>query len=119
MIKKGENMQTSSFMNEFQFGDKVEVGLMLETENTKEIRIVMPKGTVMKEHKAPGAIVVQVLTGAIWFEVDAKRHEFQTGDMLSLDALIPHSLGGIEDSVLRLSLSKIDDVARVRGVLKK
>lgn len=113
-------MKTSVWIDESVVFDKdVKITKMLETNSAKEIRIVMPKNSVMKEHQAPGAIVVQILEGKIWFEVNGTKHEFKSGDMLSLEANIPHSLGGIENSILRLTLSKNDSVNRVEGVLKR
>lgn len=48
-----------------------------------------------------------------------RNFEFNTLDMISLEANVPHSLGGLEDSVIRLSLNKLDKVQRVNAVLKK
>lgn len=113
-------MKTSVWIDEsVLFEGDVKITKMLETKNSKEIRIIMPKNTIMKEHKAPGDIVVQVLKGKIWFDVGAKKEEFKKGDMLALEANVPHSLGGIKDSILRLSLSKNDSFDRVKGVLKR
>ncbi len=106
-------MQTIQWFENVSFDAGLDIKALLQTDSSKEIRIIMPKDAAMKEHKAPGAIVVQVLQGHIWFEVEGKKSEFKAGDMLSLDANIPHSLGGLEDSIIRLSLSKIDDVKRV------
>ncbi len=111
-------MKTAKWFNEVTFDEGLNIQALMETESSKEIRIIMPKGEIMKEHKAPGAIVVQVLNGKIWFEVEGNKHEFKSGDMLALDAKVPHSLGGLEDSIIRLSLSKIDSVKRVLDVAK-
>ncbi|WP_120944730.1 cupin domain-containing protein [Helicobacter labacensis] len=80
--------------------------VLLETPSSKEIRICMPEGQEMREHQAPGQIVVRVLKGRIWFEVGGTRHTLEMGDCIALDANTPHSLGGLEDSVLNLSLHK-------------
>ncbi len=109
-------MKTLQWLENINFADKVDVNLMLESTNSKEIRIIMPKDTIMKEHKASGAIMVQILKGKIWFEVKGEKYTFCKGDMLSLEALVPHSLGGLEDSVIRLSLSKNDSEKRVISV---
>lgn len=111
-------MKSAKYFEEVSFNEGLKIKALLETDNSKEIRIIMPKDEIMKEHKAPGSIVVQVLKGKIWFEVQGQKYEFGSGDMLALDALIPHSLGGLEDSIIRLSLSKIDDVKRVEEVAK-
>lgn len=113
-----KKMKSAKWFSEVTFENGLDIKSLLETENSKEIRIVMPKDEIMKEHKAPGAIVVQVLKGKIWFEVEGQRYEFESGDMLALDAKIPHSLGGLEDSIIRLTLSKIDHVKRVKDVAK-
>ncbi len=109
-------MKTAKWFEDVTFDKGLNIGALIETDTSKEIRIVMPKDEIMKEHKAPGAIVVQILKGHIWFEVEGERYEFKSGDMLSLDAQVPHSLGGLEDSIIRLTLSKIDSVNRVLKV---
>ncbi len=111
-------MQTTKWFEQISFTDKVEINLMQESSVSKEIRITMPKDTLMKEHKAPNDILVQVLSGKIWFEVNNEKFTFSQGDMLSLKALIPHSLGGLEDSIIRLSLSKNDSEKRVEEVAR-
>ncbi|AFI04742.1 hypothetical protein [Helicobacter cetorum] len=96
--------------------EKLQIDVLSENSHNKEIRICMPKGVVMDKHQAPGAISVQVLKGKIWFEVENHKHEMTEGCLISLDSKVPHSLGGIENSIIRLSLSKNDSVARVKEV---
>lgn len=97
----------------------VTVTKMHEMNGTKEIRINIEKGAVMKEHQAPGAISVQILRGAIEFGVNGENIVLGELDMITLDANVPHSLLALENSIVRLSLSKNDDVSRVFGVLKR
>lgn len=108
-------MQVLHFLKDVQF-DSLHIQMLLESASSKEIRIVMPKDQEMRKHQAPGAIMVRVLKGKIWFEVQDKKYTLETGDCIALDAHVPHSLGGLEDSVLNLSLSKIDNVQRVLDV---
>lgn len=96
--------------------NKVEPKLVLETTYSKEIRISMESGSIMKEHKAPGAIMVQVLKGYIEFEALGKIYDMKEFDLISLDADIPHSLKAKEDSIIRLSLFKNDSFDRVKTV---
>lgn len=98
---------------------EVKINVLIDNENGKEIQILMAKDSTMKEHKAPFAIHVQVLSGKIWFEVENKKLELNALDMISLAPNVPHSLAGIEDSIIRLSLSKFDSIQRVSAVLKK
>ncbi|WP_066389077.1 cupin [Helicobacter himalayensis] len=98
--------------------DGVKVQVLVQNSNAKEIQILLAKNGVMKEHKAPFDISVQVLCGNIWFEVGGERVEMGALDMVCLKASVPHSLGGIEDSIVRLSLAQRDSLARVSAVLK-
>lgn len=96
---------------------KVKIIPITENDSSKEIQILMAKDSVMKEHQAPFAISVQVLSGEIWFEVKDERLNLKALDMITLKAGIPHSLGGIKDSIIRLSLSKLDSIERVNSTL--
>lgn len=79
---------------------------ILETTVSKEIRICLTKDQSMKEHTAPAPIIVMVLEGKIKFTVANNEYELKKGDTINLDAKIPHSLLGIENSIIRLSLTQ-------------
>ncbi|HDZ5056624.1 TPA: cupin domain-containing protein [Campylobacter jejuni] len=98
---------------------EVKINILIDDEHSKEIQILLAKGSVMKEHKASFAIRVQVLSGKIWFEVQEQRFQLNVLDMISLEVNMSHSLGGLEDSIIRLSLNKLDKVQRINAVLKK
>ncbi|GLH57796.1 cupin domain-containing protein [Helicobacter ailurogastricus] len=98
-------MQILRFLENPNF-QALDIQKLFETAHSKEIRICMPKGAQMQEHKAPGAIVVRVLQGRIWFEIGGEKHTLESGDCIALEANVPHSLGGLENSVINLSLSK-------------
>ncbi|WP_120875807.1 cupin domain-containing protein [Helicobacter pylori] len=86
--------------------EKLHIETLNENSLTKEIRICMPKGAVMDKHKAPGAISVQVLEGKIIFEAKNEKIEMHKGALISLEAQVLHRLDALENSVIRLSLSK-------------
>ena len=90
--------------------------MLCESEFSKEIRITMSKDAIMKEHRAPNAIIVQVLRGSIEFEMSGKILVMNEFDMITLPSLVPHSLKALEDSIIRLSLSKSDSHTRVFNV---
>lgn len=96
----------------------VTVTKLFDGPHSKEIRINLEKGAQMKEHKAPGAIMVQVLSGKIEFSVGDDNVILDALDMITLEPNILHALSALENSIVRLSLSKNDDVSRVFGVLK-
>lgn len=109
--------KTGSYLQDLNFNeDKVAVSLILDTEFTKEIRIAFKKGQVMREHQAPLPIVVQVFRGEIDFGVGEERYNLKEGDMITLAGTIKHDLIALEESVVRLTLSKGDKFERVQSV---
>ena len=96
----------------------VTIAKLFDGPNNKEIRINLEKGAQMKEHKAPGAIMVQVLSGKIEFSVGDENVILNALDMITLEPNVLHALAALENSIVRLSLSKNDDVSRVFRVLK-
>jgi quercetin dioxygenase-like cupin family protein len=106
-----------SFLKNKRFDSKPQIDMMVETPSSKEIRICMASGNVMREHTAPGAIIIMVLEGSVSIASLEKNTLLKAGDMIFFEAQIPHSLEAHEDSVIRLSLSKNDTFKRVVGVL--
>ncbi len=98
-------MEVINFLEGVCF-EKLHIETLNENSSNKEMRICMPKGAVMDKHKAPGAISVQVLEGKIVFEVGDEKIEMSKGALISLEAQVLHRLDALENSVIRLSLSK-------------
>lgn len=111
---KYKSMDIKSFDNDLNYNkDKVCTSLILETPFTKEIRILLKNGQVMKEHKAPFPIIVHLLSGKINFGVQGEIVQLKTGAILTLEANIPHDLTALKDSTIRLTLLKPDELKRV------
>ena len=112
--KKNKLMEFGSFTEDVNYNDdRIVTKVIMETSFSKEIRILMKKGQIMKEHKAPFPIVVHLLEGRIDFGVQGQLNLLKKGDILTLDSHVTHDLKAIEDSVVRLTLSKSDDISRV------
>lgn len=110
-------MKNNSFLNDLTFSDdRVKIAVILESSFSKEIRITFKKGQIMKEHKTAFPIVVHILEGAIEFGVEGEKHQLKKGDILTLEGNIPHDLMAKEESVVRLTLSKLDTPERVEKV---
>ncbi len=111
-------MKIESFNENLNFNDnKIVTKLLLETSFSKEIRILLKQGQIMKEHKAPFPILVHILSGEINFGVQGFMKPLISGDIITLAADIPHDLTAIEDSIVRLTLSKLDKSERVEKVV--
>jgi len=110
-------MINSSFREDLVYNDqRISTKVILESSFSKEIRILLKKGQIMKEHKTAFPIVVHLLEGELTFGVQGVNHELTKGDVLSLEGNIPHDLTAQTDSVVRLSLSKMDNAKRVEAV---
>ena len=113
-------MKTASIYQDLEFNEnKPAIEAILETDFTKEIRILMRENQEMKEHQTPFPIVVELLEGEIIFGVEGQNYEVKKGDLLTLSGGVPHNLIAKKESIIRLTLSKLDSSKRVEGVAEK
>lgn len=113
-------MNIKSFSENLEFSDnQIVTQVILETSFSKEIRILLKNGQTMKEHKAPFPIIVHILEGKIDFGIEGEIKSLKTGDVVSLDSNIYHDLAAKKNSIVRLTLSKLDDASRVKKVADK
>ena len=113
-------MKTASIYQDLEFNENnPAIKAILETDFTKEIRILMRENQEMKEHQTPFPIVVELLEGEIIFGVEGQNYEVKKGDLLTLSGGVPHNLIAKKESVIRLTLSKLDSSKRVEGVAEK
>ena len=73
---------------------------LIRTPNLEVKRLQISKGTELPTHNAPGEITVQCLVGRIAFTAAGKTHDLEAGRMIYLRAREPHSLVGLEHSVV-------------------
>lgn len=111
--------QKVEFFKDLIYNDQhVAVKVMMETQYSKEIRILFKEGQNMREHQTDFPITVQVLKGTIEFAVCGAKHLLNEGDMIALDPKTPHDLLALTQSIVHLSLSKEDSVGRVLKVIE-
>ena len=77
---------------------------LVKTEATTVVRMVVPAGKEIPTHAAKGELVVQCLEGKIAFTACGRTHDLEAGHLLYLSAGEPHSLRGIEDGSLLLTV---------------
>ena len=77
---------------------------LIRAEQVEIIRLVVPAGRAIPEHKAKGEIVVQCLEGRVAFTAFGKTQNLEAGKLLYLPTGEPHSVKGIESASLLLTI---------------
>ena len=77
---------------------------LVKTEAVTVVRMVVPAGEEIPTHAAKGELIVQCLEGKFAFTAGGKTHDLEAGRLLQLPAGEPHSLRGIEDGSLLLTV---------------
>ena len=80
-------------------------GTLFKSDGMEVLRLVLPAGKTIAEHKAPGEIAVQCIEGHVQFSAMNKTVELTSGTMLYLPVAEPHSLKAVEDSSLLVFIS--------------
>ncbi len=78
---------------------------LFKSEQLEVLRLVLPTGKVIAEHKAPGEITVHCLEGRIAFTATGITQELAAGQMLYLTAGEPHALESLEDATVLVTLA--------------
>ena len=77
---------------------------LVKTGAVTVVRMVILAGKEIPTHTAKGELVVQCLEGKIAFTACGKTSDLEAGHLLYLSAGEPHSLRGIEDGSLLLTV---------------
>lgn len=116
---KYNRMKSANIYQNVAFNEnKPVITVLFETDFTKEIRIAMSKGTLMKEHKTSFPIVVEIVEGEIDFGVKQPTKSLKKSDIIALESNVPHDLKANENSIIRLTLTKYDEAERVKNIIK-
>lgn len=77
---------------------------LVRAEQVEVIRLVVAAGKEIAEHKAKGDIVVQCLEGRVYFTAFGKTQNLEAGKLLYLPMGEPHTVKGIENASLLLTV---------------
>jgi quercetin dioxygenase-like cupin family protein len=77
---------------------------LLRADQVEVIRLVVHAGKEIPEHKAKGEIVVHCLEGRVAFTASGKTQTLEAGRLLYLPTGEPHTVKGIEDASLLLTI---------------
>jgi quercetin dioxygenase-like cupin family protein len=78
---------------------------LFKNESMRIVMIALHEGAEMKTHTAPGVISVQVLEGKISFRTESKSSNLDKGQMVTLQAGVPHSVNADTEAVFLLTLA--------------
>ena len=99
--KSGEVIDIRPFGSEWAHAKTT---TLAKTQTFEIIRLVIPAGKDIPEHKARGDITVQCLEGRIAFTAGDTTRELEAGQLLDLSGGESHSLHGIEDASVLVTI---------------
>lgn len=76
---------------------------LIKTPSLDLRRLLLAKGGELPTHDAPGEITVHCLEGRIAFTAGGKTNDLRAGQLIHLGAKIPHSVVGLEPSVVLIT----------------
>ncbi len=77
---------------------------LVRTEAFELIRLFVPAGKELAEHRAPGTLIFECREGRVAFTALGKSQNVEPGQLLFLPAGEPHSVKGLEDATLLLTV---------------
>jgi quercetin dioxygenase-like cupin family protein len=77
---------------------------LIKTDRLEVLRLVVPAGKEIPAHQVSGEITVQCLEGRVAFRAGEATRELEAGHMLYLRGNEPHSVRGIEDGSLLITI---------------
>lgn len=78
--------------------------VLVKTKDLEIIRMVIPSGKKVQEHQVGGEVVVQCLEGRVAFNCGGTQQFLEAGQMLYLSGDEPHSLEGIVNASLLVTI---------------
>jgi quercetin dioxygenase-like cupin family protein len=77
---------------------------LIKTATLEVIRLVVPAGKQLAQHRVPGEIMLQCLAGSATLDTDEGKCELTAGELTHLAGGQEHSLNAKEDSILLLTI---------------
>lgn len=77
---------------------------LAKTATFEAVRLLVAKGKTLPMHHVPGAITLLCLEGRALLGLEASTVELSAGNWVFLEGGAPHSVEGVEDCVLLLTI---------------
>lgn len=79
--------------------------VVLQSDRLRVVRIALAAGASLKEHTAPGDLLVQCLQGKVSFNLPLESHILESGQLIHVPDRLPHAVEAIEDAQLLLTIA--------------
>lgn len=87
--------------------EEAKSSVLLDTESTKVVRMVLMADKTLAEHKAPGELLIHCIEGQVEFSTLGKTIVLEPGQLLHLPNREPHAVRAIEDSAFLLTIIRL------------
>jgi len=77
---------------------------IVRTSSFEAVRLVVPAGVEIPSHRVPGRITLQCIEGHAQLGLSDATIDLRAGDWVYLDGDEPHSVKGMEDASLLLTI---------------
>ena len=99
-------MKKVNIYDNIEYDDKkVKITPLMETDVSKEIRIVFKQNQLMKDHKTSFPICIEIFEGRIDFGIGKKQYNLVKGDIVSLEANIVYGLPAFSLLISKVSFA--------------
>lgn len=106
-IRRNETVKLST-LGDYAAGEIKKEPVM--RNHTGEIMVVgLDQGRELPEHKAPGDVMVQGLSGEVEFVVAGKRLTVTPGEVFVMEKDTPHAVKALSKAKFLLTIIKADD----------
>lgn len=77
---------------------------ILKAGQLEVMRVVLPAGKTMSEHRTPGEVTVQCLEGTVELQAAGTTHLLRQGDLVHFEPRALHGLRAVEDASLLVTV---------------
>jgi quercetin dioxygenase-like cupin family protein len=85
--------------------------ILIKTSDLRVLVVNLTAGTEIREHTAPGPITIQPIRGRIQVRAGAEVADLGVGELVAIEALVPHAVTALEESSFLLTIAWTDHPA--------
>ena len=98
-------MQQANMLEAIEYNDEnIVITQLLATAFSKEIRIVMQKHQVMRDHESDHPVTLYVVDELVNLSIEEKDIVIKKGNLVTLEGGVKHHLKALDDTVLHLTI---------------